>query len=393
MNKKFRSMQWRFTFLVGVLMLLIIGMISALSIFNAKRQFTNLADVIKPQTSLIVEESQNSQMSGGSIISSESADINEVQLSLTSIEKDYTDNTLFIMFLFALFSMVVTYFLVGHMLKPLKSFEKTIQTVSENNFSEILWTESEIRQDEIGRLQMAFQEMSHRLESAFVKQKRFSLDAAHELKTPVAIIKTGIQVLDLEKEENIEEYRDTLRVISKNVDRLSKIIDDLLCFSNNEKLPFETIELSHLIESVIQELQFITEQSGIIFDTKLEKVSVLAHATLLHRALFNIVENAIKYNQPNGQIWITTKKQGGEVEVTVRNTGEPIPKEELSQIFEPFYQVDPSRSKKVSGHGLGLALTKEIIEKHHGSVVAYTKENTNCFYIKIPIDSKKNTAL
>ncbi len=413
MNKKHLSMRWHFTLIVGICMLSIIAIVTSVSIFNAKKQFSVVSESLPSsevaQNALIIEIATASETSlpanlmlpasvlpelfatddnQTSIAAQNQAafEVQNVQIAIRSAEKNYTGITMVFMIGFAILAMIITYFLVGRMLKPLNEFEQTINSISENNFSTEKLANIEARYDEIARLQLAFQEMNQRLETAFTRQTRFSLDAAHELKTPVAVIKTAIQVLDIDQEENINEYREMYGLILKNIDRLSTIIDDLLCFSNNEDLPFETVNLSLMIESIIQELTYVAAQSNIKieFQTIEPEPKLFVHATLIHRALFNLIENAIKYNHENGHIWIQVSAENHNLHVLVQNEGTLMSQDQLEQIFEPFYRIDPSRTKSIDGYGLGLAISKDIIEKHHGQLTAYVEQNLNSFLVVLP---------
>lgn len=402
MNKKTLSMRWRFTLIVGVFMLIIIGIITAVLMYNAKHQFTVFANVFLPiedasanpeNIILVPENSIDSSSTSDTIIfddfnslkvADNMGDVSEIKFAMNDVEKNYIGFTLLFVSLFAIICVIITYFLVGHMLRPLENFEKTINMISENNFSGELWSKDEIRKDEIGKLQQAFVAMSQRLEAAFIKQKQFSVNAAHELKTPISVIKTGIQVIDIDQEDDIQEYRDTFRIISNNVDRLSKIVDDLLCFSNNEDILFEQVNLELLIKTIVQEVQFMAEKLHISFLIEIKSICLFAHPTLLYQALFNLIENAVKYNQINGKISISAEQIDDVVEVCIANTGTSIPEEKFDQIFESFYRLDPSRSKKINGYGLGLAISKDIIAKHHSAIAVSVKEQCNLFSITLP---------
>lgn len=408
MNKKHLSMRWRFTLIVGLFMLMILTIVTVISMYNAKNQFAVVADFFTTQEILnafpenppinleqipdfIILDSGSTYPPVESIYSTFPIENNsDIKVAVNSAEQNYITTTLLFIGIFSTICVVTTYFLVGHMLKPLKDFKNTINTISENNFSSQLWSDKEIRKDEIGQLQLAFIEMNQRLEAAFAKQKQFSFNAAHELKTPVSVIKTGIQVLDVDQENDIQEYRDTFRILSKNIDRLSIIIDDLLCFSNNDDLPFEQIDLSLLIKSIVQEMQLIADMSRISFSLELESIALSVHPVLFHRALFNLIENAVKYNQLDGHVWIKTNQVNDAIEVCICNTGALIPSKKFDQIFEPFYRIDPSRAKTINGYGLGLSISKEIIEKHHGHITVSSHGDRNSFLIVLPYENHHN---
>ncbi len=261
-----------------------------------------------------------------------------------------------------------TWLMAGKALKPLRELTGTIEGIGGNDLSRRV--EHQDRQDEIGQLAVSFNHMMDKVSASFERQQRFSASAAHELKTPLATILVNLDVLDMEEKASAAQMERVLSIVRTNTERMIQLVDNLF------QLTAKTGD--GMCEEVLLEEMFaeILEEQTPQLDAKRLSVSLsglsgmklAGNPTMLYRAMSNLVENAIKYNRENGSISISASRQEGNTIIKISDTGIGIPEEECERIFEPFYRVDQSRSRSVGGSGLGLALVKDIVEKHGGSI-------------------------
>ncbi|HCL01969.1 MAG TPA: two-component sensor histidine kinase [Lachnoclostridium phytofermentans] len=274
----------------------------------------------------------------------------------------------------------LTYYITGKALMPLRVLSHQMKNRTVHNLSEDLPV-PEIH-DEIADLTISFNQMSGKLEEAFAMQKRFSQSAAHELRTPLTVLKTKVDVFKMKKEHTSEEYNNLLSVITTHTNRLSELVKDLLDLTNMDDLNCdEQIELNALLQDVVEELIPLTKEKNISIIVNGTSKSIVGNKSLLHRAFYNLVENAIKYNTENGTVDISIGDATDHAVVTITDTGIGIPKELEELIFEPFFRVDKSRSRQMGGAGLGLSTVKTIIEKHNGVISVSKNETTGSRFI------------
>lgn len=261
-----------------------------------------------------------------------------------------------------------TWLMAGKALKPLRELTGTIEGIGGNDLSRRV--EHQDRQDEIGQLAVSFNHMMDKVSASFERQQRFSASAAHELKTPLATILVNLDVLDMEEKASAAQMERVLSIVRTNTERMIQLVDNLF------QLTAKTGD--GMCEEVLLEEMFaeILEEQTPQLDAKrlsvclsgLSGMKLTGNPTMLYRAMSNLVENAIKYNRENGSISISASRQEGNTIIKISDTGIGIPEEECERIFEPFYRVDQSRSRSVGGSGLGLALVKDIVEKHGGNI-------------------------
>lgn len=261
----------------------------------------------------------------------------------------------------------LTYYLTGTSLKPLQILSSQMKNRTVHNLSDELKVPESA--DEIADLTISFNQMSKKLDEAFVMQRQFSQNAAHELRTPLAVLKTKVDVFKKKQEHTKEEYDKLLSVLTAHTDRLSELVKELLDLTNMDEISCEEhIELKQLVLDVVKELEPFSIKKKIDILVEGEKTSVLGNRNLLHRVFYNLVENAIKYNIEKGAVKIFVLEEGQQGLVVIEDTGIGIPDEMKSLIFQPFFRVDKSRSRQMGGAGLGLAIVKAIIEKHYGQI-------------------------
>ncbi|MCL2159678.1 MAG: HAMP domain-containing histidine kinase [Oscillospiraceae bacterium] len=262
------------------------------------------------------------------------------------------------------FGTFLTYFISGRTLKPLNTLTDKIEEIDENNLSaKIMPT---IDGGEVARLTMSFDNMLEKLDRAFNMTKLFASNAAHELKTPLANILTNIEVLQMEDKPGIGEYEEVIGITKENIERLAALVQDLLRFDSevDDKL-CENINTGEMFEKIISDLSDDLHEKN-ISATSDGNMNIYGEKALLERAFFNLMQNAIKYNKENGEIKITA----GNNMIIIEDTGIGMPEESIPQIFDPFYCVDKSRSRKLGGSGLGLSIAKQIFETHNMKISA-----------------------
>ena len=309
-----------------------------------------------------------------------------------------------------LLSSVCTYFLTKKTLTPLQKLTSEVSQIQAQNLSTQLAVPNS--KDEIAQLTSSFNEMLARLDNAFSTQKQFSANAAHELRTPLAVLQTNLEVFEKKQEPEMIEYRQLFTMIKEQTARLSQLVGTLLDMTNLKSVPrTDQVMLEELVDEVFCDLDPVAEKAGISIhfddsssqdwhtDVHTPDASVLNNNirnitgsyVLLYRAVYNLVENAIKYNRPNGSVTVSVKEKNGQAMILVKDTGIGISPENQKKIFDPFFRVDKSRSRAMGGAGLGLALVDSIAREHGGSVkVLESNEKGSIIALMLPVSSSKN---
>ena len=294
-----------------------------------------------------------------------------------------------------LLSSVCTYFLTKKTLTPLQKLTSEGSQIQAQNLSTQLAVPNS--KDEIAQLTSSFNEMLARLDNAFSTQKQFSANAAHELRTPLAVLQTNLEVFEKKQEPEMVEYRQLFTMIKEQTARLSQLVGTLLDMTNLKSVPrTDQVTLEELVDEVFCDLDPVAEKAGISihFNDSANQDShtdVTGSYVLLYRAVYNLVENAIKYNRPHGSVSVSVKQENGQAMVLVTDTGIGISPENQKKIFDPFFRVDKSRSRAMGGAGLGLALVDSIAREHGGSVkVLESNEKGSIIALMLPVSSLKN---
>lgn len=261
----------------------------------------------------------------------------------------------------------LTYFLAGQMLAPLGKFNERIKKVQAQNLSEPMpLPEAE---DEIAGLTLSFNGMLERLNHAFAMHRQFSANAAHELRTPLTVIQTRLELLKRQGTPSASEYAGILLMVSEQTERLSHVVEELLELTETETVRRdEEVSLSALAEEVLCDLAKVAEEKQVRLIQIPGEAGLTGSDLLLYRAVYNLVENAVKYNRPGGTVTVASGMKDGRAWLRVADTGIGIGREHWESIFEPFVRVDKSRSRSMGGAGLGLALVKRIAKQHGGTV-------------------------
>jgi signal transduction histidine kinase len=280
-----------------------------------------------------------------------------------------------------------TYLMAGKALRPITRLSREIERIDENNlFISLPETKAETKSnDEVALLSTAFNSMISKLDKAFASQKRFSANAAHELKTPLAAMISRIEVCRLDKNPTAQEYEETLDDVLQNAERLSSLVNDLLeIHADFDLQSHETFDIGEMFRTIVDEV-LRNNAKAVIFDNRIKPHTVTGNRDLLYRAFLNLVQNAVKYNKPNGSVALSSQAAADNVQISISDTGIGIPEDQLDKIFDPFYCVDKSRSRALGGSGLGLSLVKTIIEKHKGEISAKSEAGTSTtFTVTLP---------
>ena len=306
-----------------------------------------------------------------------------------------------------LLSSVCTYFLTKKALTPLQKLTSEVSQIQAQNLSTQLPVPNS--KDEIAQLTSSFNEMLTRLDNAFSTQKQFSANAAHELRTPLAVLQTNLEVFEKKQEPEMVEYRQLFTMIKEQTARLSQLVGTLLDMTNLKSVPrTDHVSLEELVDEVFCDLDPVAEKAGISIhfddsssqdwhtDVHTPDASALNNNirnitgsyVLLYRAVYNLVENAIKYNRPNGSVTVSVKEKNGQAMILVKDTGIGISPENQKKIFDPFFRVDKSRSRAMGGAGLGLALVDSIAKEHRGTVkVLESSSAGSTIVLMLPVDN------
>lgn len=358
MNKRI-TLRMRLTLITSlILMLMCIGF----TIFTAYNLNWNL---VTPMGTAITDDSYVGESEQGIVVKNDSNEdlIAEMQSSVNVFSKA----SVIFMLSVIIIGTLIMYIIAGVTLKPVKLLTQKITTIDKDQLSSRITDFS--AGDELNNLADSFNSMLERLEATFIRESRFSSDAAHELKTPLTVIKTNIDVLYLDENPSKQDCLESLEVVKNQTNRMIVLVNDLFDMStvNSCKMD-DLVKVNEVVEEIIQELAHRITEKQILLQLDLKPCSVKANSVMLKHAISNIVENAIKYNYEAGKIEVIVYPKESSCVIFVNDTGIGISDEQAKYIFEPFYRVDKSRSRNVGGAGLGLAIAMDIILKHQGTI-------------------------
>ena len=284
-----------------------------------------------------------------------------------------------------LLSGILAYFVSGRALMPLHSFASQVEKVQMNNLADMRINEEVL--PEFRQLSRSFNQMLERLNNAFAAQRQFVGNAAHELRTPLALMQTRLELFAAEHRQMSEETAKLLHFQQEQVERLSALVRTLLEMSDLRSVPrTDRIDLAPMVEEVLVDLTPLAQKNGITLTQAGENVQFIGSDVLLYRLLFNLTENAIKYNRTGGSVEVSVEREGGQAAIRVRDTGPGIAEEYRDSIFQPFFRVDKSRSRAMGGVGLGLALVQEIVRLHGGTVrVEQSTDTGTTILVTLPV--------
>lgn len=371
------SLQWRFTLMTAILVATVCLLLNLfLSRFAIMR--------IDEMEAYIVELEPGTQDSF-EIEMDNSASAQESSALGHQVKRTFLIQSFLTTLSVILLSSAFTYFLAGRALDPLRKFSTHMESVQAQNLSEPL--DIPRTQDEISRLTRSFNEMLSRLNQAFTVQHQFSANAAHELRTPLTIMQTNLDVLQKRDQPTIEEYAAAVQMATEQTGRLSHLVSTLLEMAELQTVQrTDHISMSALIEEVLCDLTQVADDKGVTLNQEAGEAELIGSDTLLYRAVYNLVENAIKYNRPNGTVTIGVRTENDMAIITVIDTGIGINQEYWETIFDPFVRVDKSRSRALGGAGLGLALVRDIAAQHGGNVrIVRSSEKGTVIMLALPV--------
>lgn len=354
------SLQWRLTIITTLFIALICGCLTMFVYSNGVYYINSLQDAVTLQ--------DENEIYIGIPDGAWDGFVEDFSVQVYNNKPDYRQKSLIISALMALLGGVITYFISGHALKPLRVFSDKIEKVQAQNLADSGIEENEVK--ELNQLSMSYNKMLGRLSDAFEAQRQFTANAAHELRTPLALMQVQLDTYNAcAHPGNDEAAVETIKMMTEQNERLGKMVKTLLDMSELQTVARdEVIALDALIEEVLTDLESLAARKNIRLVRECESVTMTGSDILIYRLVYNLVENAIKYNIDGGQVTVTCKEWNKHIHIRVSDTGKGIPEELRSRIFEPFFRVDKSRSRELGGIGLGLALVNEIVRVHEGSI-------------------------
>lgn len=360
------SLQWRLTCITTLCIAIICGCLTMFVYKNGVHYIDSLQDAVESQGDEKGNKSDEIYISIPDDKWDEFAD--EFSVQVYNNKADYKRNSLIITVLLALLGGVVTYFISGHALRPIREFSDKIEEVQAQNLSDSRIEENNVK--ELNQLGISYNKMLERLSDAFEIQRQFTANAAHELRTPLAIMQVQLDLYNSASHPgNDADTLQTIKMVTEQNDKLNRMVKTLLDMSELQTVGRDDkIILDAIVEEVLADLEPLAVEKNIKLIGKCEDATMIGSDILIYRLVYNLVENAIKYNHPLGQVTVTAYQRNKHVYLSVEDTGSGIPKELRERVFEPFFRVDKSRSRELGGVGLGLALVHEIVRVHDGSI-------------------------
>ena len=360
------SLQWRLTCITTLCIAIICGCLTMFVYKNGVHYIDSLQDAVESQGDEKGNKSDEIYISIPDDKWDEFAD--EFSVQVYNNKADYKRNSLIITVLLALLGGVVTYFISGHALRPIREFSDKIEEVQAQNLSDSRIEENNVK--ELNQLGISYNKMLERLSEAFEIQRQFTANAAHELRTPLALMQVQLDLYNSASHPgNDADTLQTIKMVTEQNDKLNRMVKTLLDMSELQTVGRDDkIILDAIVEEVLADLEPLAVEKNIKLIGKCEDATMIGSDILIYRLVYNLVENAIKYNHPLGQVTVTAYQRNKHVYLSVEDTGSGIPKELRERVFEPFFRVDKSRSRELGGVGLGLAFVREIVRVHEGSI-------------------------
>lgn len=360
------SLQWRLTCITTLCIAIICGCLTMFVYKNGVHYIDSLQDAVESQGDEKGNKSDEIYISIPDDKWDEFAD--EFSVQVYNNKADYKRNSLIITVLLALLGGVVTYFISGHALRSIREFSDKIEEVQAQNLSDSRIEENNVK--ELNQLGISYNKMLERLSEAFEIQRQFTANAAHELRTPLALMQVQLDLYNSASHPgNDADTLQTIKMVTEQNDKLNRMVKTLLDMSELQTVGRDDkIILDAIVEEVLADLEPLAVEKNIKLIGKCEDATMIGSDILIYRLVYNLVENAIKYNHPLGQVTVTAYQRNKHVYLSVEDTGSGIPKELRERVFEPFFRVDKSRSRELGVVGLGLAFVREIVRVHDGSI-------------------------
>ncbi len=360
------SLQWRLTCVITLYIAVICGCLTMLVYKNGVYYIDSLQETVDAQGDDKGEDTDEIYISIPEDKWDEFA--NNFSVQVYNNKADYKKNSLIISALLAFLGGVATYFISGHALRPLSEFSDKIEEVQAQNLADSRIEENKVK--ELNQLSVSYNKMLERLSDAFEIQRQFTANAAHELRTPLALMQVQLDVYNAAHHPgNDADTLQTIKMVTEQNERLSKMVKTLLDMSELQTVGRdEKIIVGALVDEVLEDLWPLAQEKNIRLTGKCKDITMTGSDILIYRLVYNLVENAVKYNHSGGQVTVTAYQKEKHIYLSVEDTGSGIPEELRERVFEPFFRVDKSRSRELGGVGLGLALVREIVRVHDGSI-------------------------
>ena len=360
------SLQWRLTCIITLYIAVICGCVTMLVYKNGVYYMDSLQEAVDTRGDDQPDDAEEIYISIPEDKWDEFA--NDFSVQVYNNKADYRKNSLIISAVLALLGGVATYFISGHALRPLREFSDKIEKVQAQNMGDSRIEENQVK--ELNQLSVSYNRMLERLSAAFEIQRQFTANAAHELRTPLALMQVQLDLYHSNSHPgNDADTVQMIKMVTEQNDRLNKMVKTLLDMSELQTVGRDDeIILDALVDEVLEDLEPLAEGKNIRLIGKCKDITMVGSDILIYRLVYNLVENAIKYNHSGGQVTVTADRKEKHVYLSVEDTGAGIPEELKERVFEPFFRVDKSRSRELGGVGLGLALVREIVRVHDGSI-------------------------
>ena len=385
------SLRLRITLLVSLLLLVLNGVLVGYSVYSGGQYFTQATMALKVEMSAIKPsaegtEAQTIQRWQEVPLEMQAVSTEPAVAAISTLQEANTGfrQEILLAFLFVdIVGILLTYFVAGRALQPLTKLSAKMAQMNENNWN-CAMTEPDTH-DEIGQVSESFRHLMERLQDSFQAQKHFAANAAHELKTPLAVMKSAIQVLHLEEKPSAEEYEETLQLCLETTEQLSQMVEELLVISNPKEEAKEEISLKKMTEEIFQKYAAQIQEKDLVVWQRIQQDTWYTHPVLMRFLLENLLSNAVKYNRQGGSIRLTAEIKENQLHLEVADAGIGISPEHLPHIFTCFYRADPSRNKEIAGNGLGLSIVKTAVEKMQGEITVESQEGKGtCFHVTLP---------
>lgn len=360
------SLQWRLTCIITVYIAVICGCLTMFVYKNGVYYIDSLQETVDAQGEDNGENTDEIYISIPDDKWDEFA--NDFSIQAYNNKEDYKKNSLLISAILAFIGGVVTYFISGHALRPIREFSDKIEEVQAQNLAASRIEENKVK--ELNQLSVSYNKMLERLSDAFEIQRQFTANAAHELRTPLSLMQVQLDLYNSTRHpDNDADTLQTIKMVTEQNGRLSKMVKTLLDMSELQTVgQDDEIMVDALVDEVLADLDPLAQEKNIKLTGKCKNITMVGSDILIYRLVYNLVENAIKYNHSGGQVTVTAYRKEKHVYLSVEDTGNGIPEELRERVFEPFFRVDKSRSRELGGVGLGLALVREIVRVHDGSI-------------------------
>ena len=360
------SLQWRLTCIITLYIAVICGCVTMLVYKNGVYYMDSLQEAVDTRGDDQPDDAEEIYISIPEDKWDEFA--NDFSVQVYNNKADYRKNSLIISAVLALLGGVATYFISGHALRPIREFSDKIEKVQAQNLADSRIEENQVK--ELNQLSVSYNRMLERLSAAFEIQRQFTANAAHELRTPLALMQVQLDLYHSNSHpDNDADTVQMIKMVTEQNDRLNKMVKTLLDMSELQTVGRDDeIILDALVDEVLEDLEPLAEGKNIRLIGKCKDITMVGSDILIYRLVYNLVENAIKYNHSGGQVTVTADRKEEHVYLSVEDTGAGIPEELKERVFEPFFRVDKSRSRELGGVGLGLALVREIVRVHDGSI-------------------------